>query len=275
MPARIGAGGVLHRHLRWRVASAPLSILLESSVTNEMKPELESSRRRPRATLGALILVYMPYLHAFWVHQSGRAISVAELMLYPLLIGGAGVALILLLIRCLFREQISDLNRRSGRWFTDVLSGLLLCTVSFAVMIAHASLIAPLLPQRSGPPPHAVETLFRALAEDPRLLILWLGPVVWLGVAAFEELSRIFLLDRLWRLWPGPASRMGVIAFSSILWGLVHFYQGISSVVGVSLLGLVYALYYLRFGRVWPLIIAHALFDSLQILQAVSTGGAR
>jgi membrane protease YdiL (CAAX protease family) len=40
-------------------------------------------------------------------------------------------------------------------------------------------------------------------------------------------------------------------------------------------LGLVYALYYLRFGRVWPLIIAHAAFDSLQILQAVNAGAGQ
>ncbi len=242
---------------------------------NHLTPVAESSSRRPWATLVALILVYLPYLHAFWIHQSGREISVAELMLYPLLLGGAEVALILVLIRCLFRERIADLNRKAGRWFTDILSGLLLCVISFAVMIVHASLIAPLLPERSGPPPQAVETLFRALAENPKLLVLWLGPVVWLGVAAFEELSRVFLLDRLWKLWPGPTGRGGAILLSSILWGLIHFYQGTSSVVGVSLLGLVYALYYLRFGRVWPLIIAHAAFDSLQILQAVNAGGGQ
>ncbi|MHC4061116.1 MAG: CPBP family glutamic-type intramembrane protease [Planctomycetota bacterium] len=32
---------------------------------------------------------------------------------------------------------------------------------------------------------------------------------------------------------------------------------------------MLYGWYYLRFGRVWPLIIAHALYDSLQVIQVV------
>jgi membrane protease YdiL (CAAX protease family) len=229
--------------------------------------------RGPRVTFLALLLVYLPYLYAFWVHLSGREISVTELMLYPLLLGGAEVALILILIRYVFRERVGELNRKPGRWITDIASGVLLCVVSFALMIAYSVLLAPFLPQRSGPPPAAVETLFRALTESRLLLVLWLGPVVWIGVAAFEELSRVFLLDRLWELWPGASARWATVLLSAVMWGLVHIYQGFSSVVSISLLGLIYALYYMRFGRVWPLIIAHALFDSLQILQAVRAGG--
>jgi membrane protease YdiL (CAAX protease family) len=34
----------------------------------------------------------------------------------------------------------------------------------------------------------------------------------------------------------------------------------------ITLQGLLYGLYYQRFGRVWPLIIAHAMYDSIQVL---------
>ena len=229
-------------------------------------------RRGVAVTLGAVFLVYLPYFHAFWLHLSGREFSVAELMLYPLVIGGGAVVLITALVRHLFRERLIDLNRRPGRRLTDIVVGVLMCAVSFVVMVAFSLLIAPLLPEQSGPPPKAVTTLIKALGESPLLLAVWLGPVVWLGVATFEELSRVFLLDRLWKLWPGALCRWAVIVLSAVVFGLVHIYQGVAAVVAVSLLGLVYALYYLRFGRVWPLIIGHALFDSVQIASAVSAG---
>jgi membrane protease YdiL (CAAX protease family) len=232
--------------------------------------EVEDSSRGPAATGLALLLVSLPYCYAFWFHLSGREISLAELMLYPLLIGGAGIALILCLIRYLFRERIGGLNRKPGRWHLDGVAGLLLTALSFATMVAHGAILAPLLPRQSGPPPQSVELLLSALRENPLLLALWLGPVVWIGVAAFEELSRVFLLDRLWKLWPRTGSRWFAILLSAVAFGLVHIYQGLAAVVSISLLGLLYGLYYLRFGRVWPLIIAHALFDSLQILQAVT-----
>jgi hypothetical protein len=229
--------------------------------------------RRPGATLLALLLVHLPYLHATWIHLSGRDLSVAELMLYPLLIGGAGIALIAVLVRFLFRERLADLNRRPGTVPRDVVAGAIVCVASFAVMIAHSLILAPFLPQ-PGAPPQAVATLFTALRESPFLRALWLGPVVWIGVAGFEELSRVFLLDRLWKLWPSPGARAATVVLSAVVWGFVHIYQGVSNVVGVSLLGLLLGAVYLRFGRVWPLIISHALFDSVQIVAAVAGTGA-
>ena len=109
-------------------------------MADELKPTVESRRQRSWVTFLALLLVYLPYLHAFWIHQSGREISIGELMLYPLLLGGAEVALILILIRSVFRERVRDLNRGAGRWWIDILSGLLLCVVSFAVMIVPSTL---------------------------------------------------------------------------------------------------------------------------------------
>jgi membrane protease YdiL (CAAX protease family) len=227
-----------------------------------------ADRPSVRDTLLALALVFLPYLHALWIHLTGRGLSVAELFLYPLLLGGAEVAIILILIRLVFRERVGDLNRKPGRWFRDIASGLLLLVVSFAVMLLHSVLLAPLLPQPAAPPA-VVTNLLHVLSKSPVLLVVWLGPVVWIGVALFEELSRVFFLDRLWKLWPGPTGRWTAVVLSAGIWGVVHIYQGLSSVVSVFLLGLVYALYYLRFGRVWPLVIAHALFDSVQILSAV------
>ena len=47
--------------------------------------------------------------------------------------------------------------------------------------------------------------------RHPGLLALWLGPVVWFGIAGFEELWRVHLLRRLWRVLPGKAGQWAVI----------------------------------------------------------------
>ena len=47
---------------------------------------------------------------------------------------------------------------------------------------------------------------------------------------------------------------------------LYHLYQGQMAVLGVLPMGLVYAFWYARSGRLWPLIVAHALQDVASLL---------
>jgi membrane protease YdiL (CAAX protease family) len=53
------------------------------------------------------------------------------------------------------------------------------------------------------------------------------------------------------------------------LFGLTHIYQGPVSAIAVAVQGFLYAWYYKRFGRVWPMIIGHALYDSVQVIAVV------
>jgi membrane protease YdiL (CAAX protease family) len=47
---------------------------------------------------------------------------------------------------------------------------------------------------------------------------------------------------------------------------LYHLYQGQMAMLGVLPVGLVYAFWYARSGRLWPLIVAHALQDVVSLL---------
>jgi hypothetical protein len=125
------------------------------------------------------------------------------------------------------------------------------------------------MPRTQGPLPQELITLFSSIVHNPLLLAIWLGPVVWLGVAAFEELTRVFFLNRLWSVWSQPLIRWFILVLSACLFGLIHIYQGPASVVAITLQGLIYGWYYMRFGRVWPMIIGHALYDSFQVIQVV------
>ena len=50
------------------------------------------------------------------------------------------------------------------------------------------------------------------------------------------------------------------VAVSVVLRALLHIYQGVG-VIFIVIFGLVLAWWYARHGRLWPLIIAHVLYD--------------
>ena len=107
------------------------------------------------------------------------------------------------------------------------------------------------------------------LTSDPLLLIIWLGPVVWIGVALFEELHRVFFLKCLCEVWQSRLGIWFIVLLSAAFTGAVHAYQGVSGIVSTGLMGLIASIYYVRYRRLSPLVIAHALYDSSWIILGV------
>jgi len=68
-----------------------------------------------------------------------------------------------------------------------------------------------------------------------------------------------YLFDRLRRLGWGP---WAIVLASAVLRGSYHLYQGFGPFVGNFLMGLVFGWLYLRYKRVMPLVVAHALLDT-------------
>jgi membrane protease YdiL (CAAX protease family) len=92
----------------------------------------------------------------------------------------------------------------------------------------------------------------------------WRIPV--LLIAAFangwaeEVIVVAFLLTRLQQLRVNP---LVALLVSSVLRGAYHLYQGFSAGLGNVAMGLVFGYTWRRTGRLWPLIIAHGLIDSV------------
>jgi membrane protease YdiL (CAAX protease family) len=92
----------------------------------------------------------------------------------------------------------------------------------------------------------------------------WRIPV--LLIAAFangwaeEVIVVAFLLTRLRQLRVNP---LAALLASSLLRGAYHLYQGFSAGLGNVAMGLVFGYVWRRTGRLWPLIIAHGLIDSV------------
>jgi membrane protease YdiL (CAAX protease family) len=92
--------------------------------------------------------------------------------------------------------------------------------------------------------------------------VWWAVPVLILKAvenAVLEEVIVVgYLMTRLQqlglRVWH-------IVAISAVLRGSYHLYQGFGSFVGNAVMGVVFALFFLRFRRVMPLIIAHTMLD--------------
>ncbi|MCL2736056.1 MAG: CPBP family intramembrane metalloprotease [Propionibacteriaceae bacterium] len=93
--------------------------------------------------------------------------------------------------------------------------------------------------------------------------VWWTIPVL-LGSAAMSGISEEvvmlgYLLARLRALGLNPA---WAIVISSVIRGSYHLYQGFGGFLGNLVMGVVFALLYLRWKRVMPLVIAHTLIDA-------------
>ncbi|MFD7232911.1 CPBP family intramembrane glutamic endopeptidase [Streptomyces sp. NPDC059881] len=92
--------------------------------------------------------------------------------------------------------------------------------------------------------------------------VWWKYPVLILSAvqnSVVEEVIVVgYLLRRLDQLGWSP---MAALAASSVLRGSYHLYQGIGGFVGNMVMGVVFVLLYRRWGRVGPLVAAHALLD--------------
>ncbi|MFF6777453.1 CPBP family intramembrane glutamic endopeptidase [Streptomyces sp. NPDC012637] len=92
--------------------------------------------------------------------------------------------------------------------------------------------------------------------------VWWKYPVLILSAIQNSVLEEVivvgYLLRRLDQLgWSPKAS----FAASAVLRGSYHLYQGIGGFVGNMVMGVVFVWLYRRWGRVGPLVVAHALLD--------------
>jgi membrane protease YdiL (CAAX protease family) len=63
-----------------------------------------------------------------------------------------------------------------------------------------------------------------------------------------------------------------ILLLPTAMWGVLHVYQGPGAALTIFGLGLMYAWYFQRTRRLWPLILAHLLFDLTQLVLILAGG---
>ena len=147
------------------------------------------------------------------------------------------------------------------RWRTDVPGGLAL-----AALIGIPGLLLYLVARHLG---------LNAEVQPSGLHNSWWRiPVLILSAFAnsfAEEVVVVgYLITRLRQL--GLSQSRAVFA-SSLLRGAYHLYQGIGAGLGNVAMGLVFGYAWCRTGRLWPLVIAHGIIDTVAFVGYVVLSG--
>ncbi len=137
------------------------------------------------------------------------------------------------------------------RWRPDVLGG-----IGLAALIGLPGLGLYVAARALGLSAHVEPVeLYDTWWRTPVLLI-----TAFANGWAEEVIVVAFLLTRLRQLRVNPVA---ALLASSLLRGAYHLYQGFSAGLGNVAMGLVFAYLWRRTGRLWPLIIAHGIIDSV------------
>ncbi|MFF2553501.1 CPBP family intramembrane glutamic endopeptidase [Nocardia sp. NPDC058058] len=242
--------------------------------TSPVWPALASTAQQRRAIRIEIAIVLVV---TFGLSGANAALSLLESALAPGGVGGQTVALnpsraaqstIDLLFQLLSVARLLGwaalglyLLWRSGigprligiarlRWRGDVLPGLALAAIIGIpglglYLVAHALGVS-------------VTIVPGSLDHWWRLPVLVLN--AWANSAAEEVLVVAYLITRLRAL--GWSENRSLLA-SALLRGSYHLYQGLGGGIGNLVMGLIFGRYWQRTNRLWPLLLAHALIDTV------------
>lgn len=217
----------------------------------------------------AILLGYALPLMVFILQLNGGEAEAEGYLLYAGAYTLAVIAVILLVLWFVCGEKPKALNLKPGTWWKDLAGGVVLVGLTLAIKLALDPIFAKYF-YRASDSESGLNSLFGTLAGNPWLLALFLGPVLFIGVAGSEELTRVFFITR-WKNISSSKIWLGIGVFlSAALFGLNHIAQGPAGIMSVTLNGLIMVLWYLRFGRIFHLVIAHYLYDAIQILFVVT-----
>lgn len=216
-----------------------------------------------KSIIALSIVVFIPFGLMIWIrsHQSTGFASL-ELIVYPLLFGSLSIGVLYLLKKFLLKEDLKDFNLKAGTWYADLGWGMILTIVYFVLFFLERLTLSNLLQSR---PNLELLGLMLDMRKNPVLLILWFGPVLWVGIALYEELIRVFLLTSLWKWSKHVAWIIAVIIFTSLIIGLAHWSQGPYGIVTISIQSVVGGVFFYLKRRLMPLVYAHVLYDGLQV----------
>ncbi|MCF8265983.1 MAG: hypothetical protein K9I99_15895, partial [Melioribacteraceae bacterium] len=126
--------------------------------------------------------------------------STTDMTVYPLVFGGGISLLIMYLNKYLIKDTFKEtFNSGKGIWYWDILIGIGLTAIYFAMFFIERVTLYQWIPNHNPPNTELINTMVD-LSNNPLLMLVWFGPVLWIGIALFEELSRVFLLKCLWNV---------------------------------------------------------------------------
>ena len=211
-------------------------------------------------------LIFSSNVYFFEARRSDPAHGFVLQSIYRLVQAAGTVALILFVIHKSGRSR-----RRFGifrvRIFRDTLAGFALFVGSMIAYYLLWYVAWAVMQSTAGSSPARADT---SMISGPasRWQFLLLIAMSFANGAAEEISMRAYLITRLEELLgTRPALILSMLAFASY-----HTYQGVTGALSAALIGTIYGLYFLRFRRLWPLILAHCIQDIISIAMVSGRG---
>jgi len=231
-----------------------MKYLEKTTLRDRWGDRLKTSRA---AVLAAMILVLIISGGSLWLGNIFNIIPLALLSIFFALLMISGL---LWLRRSSWREFGLRRPRSYTRTFLLAIGGV----VTIHILIGR--ILSPLVIDLTNKPIDISH--FDALRGNLTALISGLI-IVWTLAAFGEEMVfRGYILNRLASLFKSEKTGwiFGLL-LSSILFGIGHFYQGISGIILTGIVGVIYSLAYLADRcNLWLPILIHGLYDTSAFL---------
>ena len=187
--------------------------------------------------------------------------------------GSIGIWLGILVATYFFKKRNvnwSDLGLRlpkgKKQWLNQIGIGLLAIGFIFLITFITLYVLEPLLGLERAV---GATDKFSFFLGKPVVLILYIVIGIWFGAGLGEELLiRGFLLNQLKKIF-GNSKLSWALALitQAIIFGFMHSYQGSRGMIITGLIALSFGIFYLVAKRkLFPLIFAHAVFDTLTMV---------
>lgn len=152
-----------------------------------------------------------------------------------------------------------------------------LALVVVVLVILFMSLVLPIITGLLGvSTPESATDRFEFFLGKPLIFLAYLVVVIWIGAALGEELlMRGFLLNHLIGFFGDHKTGItAAVILHALIFGMLHISQGVPGVIGTGVVAIIFAAIYLLNGRkLFPLIIAHGLINSISITAYYVTDG--
>lgn len=142
---------------------------------------------------------------------------------------------------------------------------LLIMAGTYGAVMLFSVYVRPIILDLGSPP--NIEHLLGIRQNLSKLIFSLI--VVWITAAFLEELIfRAFLINVIEDLL-GKTKMALVTAVigSSVIFGIIHAYQGLTGILMTGSLGLIFGIAYVLNGkRIWPLVLVHGAIDTIAFI---------
>jgi hypothetical protein len=225
--------------------------MVMDSMNNNQEENSQKDTQLPLRTVTTVILGYFPlalvgYL-SFMARQDLEQLSV--ILSFMWVIGGVISAWVLYLQISFMQKSTRELNTSEGCLQRELIHTLALAGILIALWFGLEA-ISPKFP--------GFDVFFGEISQDAmqQAMFLTAGLFLW---AVYEELIRVFTLNRTWELVRSDRWKTIVLIVNALVFALAYAYQGWGAMAAAGLGGLLLGMYYQKKGRILPLILAHYL----------------